>query len=101
MKNARILRIDDLVQEVKRTDDQIALHRNLSDDDFMVQQYIARKDQLFAKLITELANSALASVVSFQLVQQLIAKFYTNTGSPAASDIITDLEELRQLALTA
>ncbi len=100
MKNARILKLLDLVQEVKKIDDLIALHRSLSNDAFMLDQYVARKDKLFAKLITELANPAMASVVSFQLVQQLIEKFYTNTGTTVIPDKMTDLEELRQFALT-
>lgn len=101
MKNARILKIYDLIQEVKKTDELLSIHRDLSDDDFMVEQYVARKDKLFAKLITELANPSLASAVSFHLVQQLVEKFYTAADSAVTLKTIPDLEELKQLALAA
>ncbi len=101
MKNARILKIADLIHEVKKIDTIIALHRNLSDDDFMVDQYVAQKNKVFAKLITELANPALASTGSFHLVQQLVETFYAGPDVQEDSAVISDLEELKQIALTA
>nr|WP_293838493.1 hypothetical protein [uncultured Arsenicibacter sp.] len=102
MKNARVLKLYDLIQELKKTEEVIALHRSLSEDTFMIGQYSAVKDQLFARILSELTSPQLASAVSYQLIRQLIESFY----QPLADDMPTksidqELLELKALALAA
>ncbi|MCY7351439.1 MAG: hypothetical protein LH606_12360 [Cytophagaceae bacterium] len=100
MKNARMLKLHDLIQEVKKTDELIKLHHSLADDNFMVEQYVARKDKLFARLVKELASPQLASPASYRLLRQLVGQFYDST-SPAITETEADLLELQQLALAS
>ena len=103
MKNARGLKLYDLIQEVKKTDELLKLHRSLADDDFLVDQYVARKDKLFARLVKELASPRWASSASYQLLRQLVGQFYDAdaANSVAPSEAEADLVELRQLAMAS
>ena len=102
MKNAQILKLYDLIQEIKKTDDLIRIHQNLADDAFVVDQYLALKDNLFAQLISDLAKPQFASAVSYQFVQALIERFYSNEPSKVASSPLTaELIELRNTTLSA
>lgn len=103
MKNAQVLKLYDLIQEVKKTDELIKLHRSLTDDEFLVEQYLACKDKLFARLVKELASPQLASSASYQLLRQLVGRFYDaeETTSPTTSETEADLLELRQLAMAS
>ncbi len=103
MKNARMLKLYDLIQDVKKTDELIKIHRSLSDDEFLVEQYIARKDKLFARLVKELASPQLASYASYQLLYQLVGHFYDSESinSSITSEAEADLLELRQLAMAS
>lgn len=95
-----MLKLYDLIQEVKKTDELIKFHRSLTDDVFLVEQYIARKDKLFARLVKELASPTLASSASYQLLRQLVGQFY-DSASPATTETEADLLELQQLALAS
>lgn len=102
MKNAQVLKLYDLIQEIKKTDEVLRLHQNLSADTFMVEQYTAHKNKVFAKIITELMSPTLASSVSYQLVVQLVQHFYgTIKGLQPPSGIEKDLLELQTLALAS
>lgn len=99
MKNAQLLKAYDLIREIHDVDSLINLHRNLSGDAFMTDQYLARKDQLFARLLTLLAQPALASSASYRLIRQLIEKYYTAdmiASSPAG--LTDEWQELERLA---
>lgn len=103
MKNARMLKLYDLIQEVKKTDELIKLHRSLTDDGFLVEQYLARKDKLFARLVQELASPRWASPASYQLLRHLVGQFYEadGTNSLSSSETEASLVELRQLAMAS
>lgn len=100
MKNAQLLKAYDLIREIQDIDSLIHLHRNLSGDTFMTDQYLARKDQLFARLLTLFAQPALASSTSYRLIRQLVEKYYAadmNASSPTG--LTDDWKELERLAL--
>lgn len=100
MKNVQILKAYDLIREIQEVDSLINLHQSLSKDVFMIDQYLARKDKLFARLLTLLAQPALASSTSYRLVRQLVEKYYaTDMTASAPNSLMDDWLELERLAL--
>lgn len=99
MKNAQLLKVYDLIREIQEVDALLNRHQHLSDDTFMVDQYRALKDKLFARLLTMLAKPGLASSTSYQLVRQLIEKHYGS--KPASLPLSDEWAELQRLALAA
>ena len=100
MKNVQILKAYDLIREIQEVDSLINLHQSLSEDVFMIDQYLARKDKLFARLLTLLAQPALASSTSYRLVKQLVEKYYaTDVTASAPNSLMDDWQELERLAL--
>lgn len=99
MKNAQLLRVYDLIRELQEVDTLLNRHRQLSDDPFMTDQYVALKDKLFARLLTMLAKPGLASSASYQLVRQLVERHY-KPESPALP-LSDEWAELQRLALSA
>ena len=98
MKNGQLLKVYDLIRELQDVNTLLSRHQHLSDDTFMTDQYLALKDKLFARLLTTLAKPGLASSDSYQLVQQLIEKYY---GSKSlALPLLDEWAELQRLALT-
>jgi hypothetical protein len=99
MKNAQLLKIYDLIRELQEVDTLLKRHQQLSDDTFMTDQYQSLKDKLFSRLLTTLAKPGLASSDSYQLVRQLVEKYY---GSQPNTQAVSDeWAELQRLALTA
>lgn len=78
MKNVELYNLMDLVDEIKRIDAIILLHKNAEDNDFMAAQYEAKKVKLMAQLIDALAAPKVQSEQSFSLIQMLLSKFYPN-----------------------
>ncbi|KAB7732504.1 hypothetical protein F5984_00650 [Rudanella paleaurantiibacter] len=97
MKNPRLLKIYDLVKDVQQLDELITLHKTHSADSFMLSQYQARKDKLFAQIIQLFAGPVLASSSSYLVIQQLIARFYKDPLPTQTSINDEDLRELEQL----
>lgn len=97
MKNAQLLKVYDLIRELQEVDTLLKRHQQLSDDTFMADQYVALKDKLFAKLLTMLAKPGLASSTSYQLIRQLVEKYY-NAQLPAAP-LSEEWAEIQRLAL--
>ena len=101
MKNAQLLKVYDLIRELQEVDTLLKRHQHLSDDTFMVDQYMALKDKLFAKLLIMLAKPGLASSTSYQLIRQLVEKHYDHTAPSLPLPDSDEWAELRRLALVA
>ena len=82
----------DLMDEIKKIDAMILLHKNSEDNEFMVSQYEAKKIKLVAQLIDALAAPSVQSEQSFSLIQKIISKFYPKNEKNKVND--TDLEKL-------
>lgn len=78
MKNIELYKLIDLVDEIKRIDALILLHKNAESNEFMASQYEAKKVKLMAQLISALAAPKVQSEQSFSLIQMLLSKFYPN-----------------------
>jgi hypothetical protein len=100
MKNAKLLKAYDLIREIKDIDSLIESHHRLSNDSFMTDQYQARKDKLFAQLVTLLAQPSLASSVSYRLIRQLVEKYYaTDIVASLPAGMTDEWQELERLVL--
>ena len=92
MKNTKVYHLMDLMDEIKKIDAMILLHKNSEDNDFMISQYEAKKIKLVAQLIDALAAPSVQSEQSFSLIQKIISKFYPKSEKNQMTDM--DLEEL-------
>ena len=54
MENSKILRLIDLINDIKKVDALIQLHSNLNDSKIITNQYVAKKEKLVSYLINEL-----------------------------------------------
>ncbi len=66
----------DLIEDIKKLDELISVHRKLESSDFMISQYEAKKTQLMGSLIDELATPPVQSTQSYLLIKMLLNKYY-------------------------
>jgi hypothetical protein len=76
MKKAEIYKLMDLIEDVKKLDELIAIHRQAGSSDFMISQYEVKKTQLMGILIDELASPPVQSTQSYLLIKMLLNKYY-------------------------
>jgi len=76
MKKTEIYKLIDLIEDVKKLDELISLHRQLDTSDFMVSQYEEKKTKLIGLLIEELASPPVQSTQSYLLIKMLLNKYY-------------------------
>ena len=91
----RINHLKELIENIKKTEEIIALHKESDDLKIMSTQYEALKAKQVAELIDELAMSPFQTVESFSIIQQVINKYYPSINSDTVKQ-----KELRELALT-
>lgn len=99
MKNAQLLKVYDLIRELQEVDTLLGRHRQLSDDTFMTDQYLALKDKIFSRLLTLLAKPGLASSEGYHFISQLVQKYYG--PKPPSVSLSDEWAELQRLALAA
>ena len=90
----RIEKIKGLIQDIAELDKLLLLHRQHSDDDFMVSQYELKKYERFQQLVRQLMHPSLnkGEFNTFPLVQKLTEQFY-----PGAKSINLKNESLNKL----
>jgi hypothetical protein len=66
----------DLIEDIKKLDELISLHRQLDTSDFMISQYEAKKTKLMGSLIDELVSPPVQSTQSYLLIKLLLNKYY-------------------------
>lgn len=66
----------DLMEEIKKIDSILLLHKKNSNDDFMISQYEAKKVKLMAEMIDTLAAPNNQSPQSFKLIREILDRFY-------------------------
>ncbi|HEY8928116.1 MAG TPA: hypothetical protein VIM55_02935 [Mucilaginibacter sp.] len=90
MKKTEIYKLMDLIEDVKKLDELISVHRQSDSSPFMINQYEAKKTKLIGSLIDELASPPVQSTQSYLLIQMLLNKYYplkSEEGSMLDSDI--------------
>jgi len=93
MRKEDLHKLMGLIEEAKKIDDIITLHKTMDNSSFMVSQYEAKKTKLISDLIDELVSPAIQSPQSFSLIKQIIIKFYPHAETTMRSD-----EGIKQLA---
>lgn len=76
MKKVEIYKLMDLIDEIKKLDELISLHRQMDISEFIVSQYEAKKTKLMGSLIDELASPPVQSTQSYLLIKMLLNKYY-------------------------
>jgi hypothetical protein len=94
MRNEELYKLKSLIEEAKKIDDIISLHKTMEESDFMVSQYEAKKTRLISDLIDELVSPDIQSPQSFSLIQRILIKFYPD----AENKTLQRDEAIEQLA---
>jgi hypothetical protein len=76
MKKVEIYKLMDLIEDIKKLNELISLHRQFDASDFMISQYEAKKNQLMGVLIDELASPPVQSTQSYLLIKMILNKYY-------------------------
>ena len=76
MNQNRFCTLMDLIEDIKKLDELISLHRQLDTSDFMISQYEEKKTKLMGVLIDELATPPVQSTQSYLLIKMLLNKYY-------------------------
>ncbi|AYL94107.1 hypothetical protein [Mucilaginibacter celer] len=87
MKKVEVLKLIDLVDEIRKLDELIQQSRAKKTSDFVINQYEAKKVKLVGTIITELASTPIQSVESYLLVQKILSKYYPNVNE---SELLKD-----------
>jgi hypothetical protein len=87
MKKVEVLKLIDLVEEIKKLDELIIQSRKKKTSDFVVNQYEAKKLKMIGSIINELANPPIQSMESYLLIQKILNKYYPNIDN---GDLLTD-----------
>lgn len=80
MKDSQVFKLIDLIEDIKKVDAMILLHDNTGDSSFMSTQYESKKTKLMSQLIDELISPDVQSPQTLSLIQQVLTKFYPQTG---------------------
>ncbi len=82
----RIEKIKGLIEDLSDLDKLLQLHRQQSDDDFMVRQYEAKKFERFQQLISQLMHPSLNKngFNTYPFIQKLTARFYPQAKAGTA-----------------
>jgi hypothetical protein len=87
MNSSKIYRLVDLIEEIKKLDAIILMHRNHGEDEFMINQYDSKKSRLMKELISELAANSNESPEVFKTIGKIIFKFYPNDSTKKQPDL--------------
>ena len=83
MNKAEVYKLTDLIEEVKKLDKLITIHRQADSSRFMIDQYEAKKKELIGIIIDELASPPVQSTESYMLIKMILEKYYPNESVEA------------------
>ncbi|SEO62866.1 hypothetical protein [Mucilaginibacter sp. OK283] len=87
MKKVEVLKLIDLIEEIKKLDELITQSRKKKTSDFVLNQYEAKKLKMIGSIINELANPPIQSMESYLLIQKILDKYYPNIDN---GDLLND-----------
>ncbi|WP_184542459.1 hypothetical protein [Mucilaginibacter sp. FT3.2] len=96
MKKVEVLKLIDLVEEIKKLDDLITQSRKKKTSDFVLNQYEAKKLKMIGSIISELANPPIQSMESYLLIQKILNKYYPNIDN---GDLASDSDVSKIIAV--
>lgn len=75
IKPISIIRIENLIHQIQKTDKMILLHKNPQTDNFMMNQYEEMKQRFFEKLIKEILKLHLPFEQTSYYLQRISQQF--------------------------
>lgn len=87
MKKVEVLKLIDLIEEIKKLHELITQSRKKKTSDFVLNQYEAKKLKMIGSIINELANPPIQSMESYMLIQKILNKYYPNIDN---SELLND-----------
>ncbi len=81
MTDSKIFKLIDLIEDIKKVDEMINMHKKDVDVDFMLSQYQAKKIKLTGYLINELNTPPFKSTTSILFIKRFLDKFYTDSSN--------------------
>ncbi|SDE26791.1 hypothetical protein SAMN05216464_10538 [Mucilaginibacter pineti] len=78
MKKVEVLKLMDLIEDIKKLDELILASRKKKTSEFVLNQYEAKKIKMVGSIINELANPPIQSIESYLLIQKILNKYYPN-----------------------
>jgi hypothetical protein len=78
MKKVEVLKLMDLIEDIKKFDELIVLNRKKKTSDFVLNQYEAKKIKMVGSIINELANPPIQSIESYLIIKKILNKYYPN-----------------------
>ena len=82
----------DLVENIKRTDEMIVLHRNAGSPKLILEQYEAIKSSQISELIHELVKISHQKIESISIIKRILDKFYPQLPADIGGVEMLDLE---------
>ena len=93
MKKVKLYQLIDLLEEIKKVDDLISVHRKAKSSPLLLNQYETKKNQLIGTMMNELTAPPVQSIQSHLLAKLLLNKYYpTKPGDESITD--ADLSKL-------
>lgn len=92
MDKAKLYRLMDVIDEIKQLDDLISIHHEhkSGENSLMLEQYLAKKDQLLGYFINELNAFSDAQSHNLHLIKQVMERFYNQSPNISAVQIPKD-----------
>lgn len=90
MRNYNDANILNLIEQIREVNHLIELHK-ISNDDFMINQYKAKKNDLLKELVFELISLDVNTIEIYQLARDLISKIEQNTPRSEVRSIYQNL----------
>jgi hypothetical protein len=81
MKKVEVLKLMDLIEDIKKLDELISTSRKKKTSEFVLNQYEAKKIKMIGSIINELANPPIQSIESYLLIQKILNKYYPNIAN--------------------
>ncbi|WP_183557228.1 hypothetical protein [Mucilaginibacter sp. SP1R1] len=78
MKKVEVLKLMDLIEDIKKLDELIITSRSKKTSAFVLNQYEAKKIKMIGSIINELANPPIQSIESYLLIKKILNKYYPN-----------------------
>jgi hypothetical protein len=96
MKKVEVLKLIDLIEEIRKLDELIAQSRKKKTSDFVINQYEVKKLKMIGSIISELANPPIQSMESYLLIQKILNKYYPNLDN---SELLNDSDVSKIIAV--
>ncbi|MDN3580962.1 hypothetical protein [Mucilaginibacter flavus] len=96
MKKVEVLKLIDLIEEIKKLDDLITQNRKKKTSDFVINQYEVKKLKMIGSIISELANPPIQSMESYLLIQKILKKYYPNIPE---AELLSDIDVSKIVAV--